>query len=192
MTYEEQDKMYSAKKEINNLPPRDVGGIYKDEICDFNEMERQQKRLIDLIVSPPKFLIDEKEKIRICYPLVFKVVDNECGFGKSTTALHAIIDYYCDSSHRNNKIIWVTERTKDCEENAKKLNELVQIENFAIAITGSVPRVLREEYIRQYQVVFITHERYRRLAKQYNADERDSFKEGHQVSLMKKLICRIL
>ena len=49
---------------------------------------------------------------------VYKVVDNECSFGRSTVALQGIIHYYSNPFNRNNKVIWVTERVEDCEENA--------------------------------------------------------------------------
>lgn len=182
MTFEEQDKIWVARSKINRLPERDLGGIYKDEVVNIKEMEQQRKQLTNLIVLSPPFYFDEHFKIH--YPLTFRVVDNECSFGKSTAALNGIIEYYTNPDNRNHKVLWVTERIEDCEENANKLNELTGIENFAIAITGAVPRVLREEYVRKYDVIFITHERYRRLARYYNEDERKSFQDGKYVLII--------
>ena len=187
MTIEEQDKIDIAINKINKLPPRELGGIYKDEVFYPKEMERQKKFLTDLIISPPSFIFDKKT-LGINYPLIFKVIDNECGFGKSTVALYGIIKYFNNYETRDNKVIWVTERIEDCEENAKKLNELTEIEDFAIAITGETTRALREEYVRKYKVIFITHERYRRLARYYNEDERNSFKEGKQLLIIDEKI----
>lgn len=187
MTIEEQEKIYVAVDKVSKLPPRELGGIYKDEVFNPTEMERQKRFLTNLIVTPPSFIFDEKT-LQIRYPLIFKVVDNECGFGKSTVALYGIIHYFNNYATRDNKVIWVTERIEDCEENAKKLNELTDIEDFAIAITGETTRALREEYVRKYKIIFITHERYRRLSRYYNQDERNSFKEGKQLLIIDEKI----
>ncbi len=183
MDVEEHEKIYSAMKKLSGLPPRDIGGIYKDEICNFKEVEKQRKSLISMITTFPDFIFDEKS-LKIYYPLKFKVVDNECAFGKSTVALQGIVHYFANPSNRNNKIIWVTERIEDCEENAKWLNDITEIENFAVAITSEMPRLLREEYIRKYSVIFITHERYRRLSREYNTEERSSFQDGKQLMII--------
>ena len=181
MTFEEQEKIWIAEEKIKKLPERDLGGIYKDEVCNFREMERQKKYLTDLIINPPPIIFDE---LNAYCPLTFRVVDNECSFGKSTVALYGIIYYYDDSDNRNNKILWVTERIEDCEENAKKLNELTEIPNFAVSITTEIPRFLREEYVRSHNVIFITHERYRRLSRYYNEEERKSFKDGKYILII--------
>lgn len=187
MNIEEQEKIYTALSKIKELPKREIGGIYKDEICNFKEMEQQKKSLLNLLVNPPPFLFDENS-MKIYYPLTFKVVDNECSFGKSTVALQGIIHYYSNPFNRNNKVIWVTERVEDCEENAQWLNDITGIENFAVAITVDVPRGLREEYIRKYSVIFITHERYRRLSREYNEDERNSFQNGKHLMIIDEKI----
>lgn len=187
MNIEEQEKIYTALSKIKELPQRELGGIYKDEICNFKEMEQQKKSLLNLIVNPPPFLFDENS-MKIYYPLTFKVVDNECSFGKSTVALQGIIHYYSNPFNRNNKVIWVTERVEDCDENAQWLNDITGIENFAVAITVDVPRGLREEYIRKYSVIFITHERYRRLSREYNEDERNSFQNGKHLMIIDEKI----
>lgn len=183
MKIEEQEKIYTALKKIAELPKRELGGIYKDEVCNFKEMEQQRKGLTNLIVSPPPIVFDENS-MKIHYPLVFRVVDNECSFGKSTVALQGIIHYYSNPHNRNNKVIWVTERIEDCEENAKWLNDITGIENFAVAITKNVPRFMREEYNRKYYVIIITHERYRRLSREYNKDERDSFQKDKNLMII--------
>ncbi len=187
MTIEEQDKIDIAINKVNKLPPRELGGIYKDEVFNPIEMERQRKFLTNLIIAPPSFIFDEKTR-NFHYPLIFKVVDNECGFGKSTVALYGLLKYFNNYITRDNKAIWVTERIEDCEENAKKLNELTGLEDFAIAITGETTRALREEYVRKYKVIFITHERYRRLSRYYNQDEKNSFKEGKHLLIIDEKI----
>ena len=177
-----------ALEKIKQEPPRNIGGKYHNEICDDEELKRQQKFLMDLITKPnnPVPIIDENGNL-IPPPLVIKVVDNDCTFGKTTLSLYAIIKLYNHIFTENWRVIWVADKKEDCNKNAQKLNGLVGFD-LAVAITGDISSTKRINYAKNFDVIFITQERYRRLARYYNEEERKFFKYNRQLLIIDEKI----
>lgn len=177
-----------ALEKIKQEPPRNIGGKYHNEICDDEELKRQQKFLMDLITKPnnPVPIIDENGNL-IPPPLVIKVVDNDCTFGKTTLSLYAIIELYNHIFTENWRVIWVADKKEDCNKNAQKLNGLVGFD-LAVAITGDISPTKRINYAKNFDVIFITSERYRRLARYYNEEERKFFKYNRQLLIIDEKI----
>jgi hypothetical protein len=177
-----------ALEKIKKEPPRNIGGKYHNEICDDEEIKRQQKFLMDLITKhkSPIPEIDENGNF-IAPPLLMKIVDNDCTFGKTTLSLYAIIELYNSIFTENWRVIWVADKKEDCKKNAQKLNELLGFD-LGVAITGEISASIRKNYAKNFDVIFITHERYRRLARYYNEGERDFLKYNRQLLIIDEKI----
>ena len=58
--------------------------------------------------------IDENGNF-IAPPLLMKIVDNDCTFGKTTLSLYAIIELYNSIFSENWRVIWVADKKEDCK-----------------------------------------------------------------------------
>lgn len=94
----------------------------------------------------------------------FKVIDLECGTGKSRTTMEILADNCDENIH---KYLYVVERNADAVESAKRINLLA---NKTIAIAVNKDTYNRKEFnniknkLNTYRVVIISHEKYKALA----------------------------
>lgn len=109
----------------------------------------------------------------------FKVIDNECGTGKSRTTMEILADNCNENIH---KYLYVVERNADAIESAKRINLLA---NKTVAIAVNKDTHDRKEFnkikgkLNTYRVVIISHEKYKALAvdkinRKYFIDARDT------------------
>ncbi len=102
----------------------------------------------------------------------FKVLDNECGTGKSATTEKAL------SKIENMKALLVKERNSDAIESAKRINKLA---NKTIAIAINSDTYNKKEFnkikkdIWKYPILIISHEKYKVLA--IDKKQREYFKK---------------
>ena len=124
--------------------------------------------IVDEIIK--QRLKDYQEKL-IVYgssPNYFVVKNNECSFGKTTIALNSLLQYREHNPRK--RVLYVAERIDQCNENAEYVNKLFNCE-VACSIVGNMEREKREECLNNYDIVFITHERYKKLCRKYNKCE---------------------
>lgn len=114
----------------------------------------------------------------------FIVEDFECSWGKSTLALDTLLLY--KQKNPDKRILYVSERKEQCTENAKTVNKLFGKEVAKAIISGDVKD--REKYLNDYDIIFITHERYRRISRLKNDDERDIFTTNRHLLIIDEKI----
>lgn len=96
--------------------------------------------------------------------IYFKVIDLECGTGKSRTTMEILADNCDENIH---KYLYVVERNADAIESAKRINLLA---NKTVAIAVNTDTYNRKEFnkikdkLKDYKVVIISHEKYKALA----------------------------
>ena len=111
----------------------------------------------------------------------FIVKDLESSWGKSTFALNTLPLY--KQQNPNKRILWIAERVEQCEKNADDVNKMFGKE-IAGAIVGGMGKEMREEYLQDYDIIFMTHERYRRLCRPYNQEERKLYTDNRHLLLI--------
>ena len=114
-------------------------------------------------------------------PNSFIVKDLESSWGKSTFALNTLPLY--KQQNPNKRILWVAERIEQCEKNADDVNKMFN-QNIAGAIVGGMGEKQREEYLQEYDIIFMTHERYRRLSRLYNQEEKAKYTDNRHLLLI--------
>lgn len=114
-------------------------------------------------------------------PNCFIVKDLESSWGKSTFALNTLPLY--KQQNPNKRILWVAERIEQCEKNADDVNKMFGKE-IAGAIVGGMGEPIRKEYLQDYDIIFMTHERYRRLCRPYNQEERKLYIDNRHLLLI--------
>jgi hypothetical protein len=114
----------------------------------------------------------------------FIVEDFECSWGKSTIALDTLLLY--KQKNTDKRILYVTERKEQCTEYAEKVNNLFGKEVAKAIISGDVSE--REKYLKQYDIIFITHERYRRIGRLKNQSERNIFTDNRHLLIIDEKI----
>jgi len=94
----------------------------------------------------------------------FKVLDLECGTGKSITTEEALAEI----TKYNKKALLVKERNSDCINAAKRINKLAANQEIAIAINSDTHNLKQFNKIKgelyTYSIVIISHEKYKVLA----------------------------
>lgn len=114
-------------------------------------------------------------------PNCFIVKDLECSWGKSTFALNTLPLY--KQQNQNKRVLWVTERIEQCLKNADDVNKMFD-KDIAGAIVGGMGEEQREEYLQDYDIIFITHERYKRLSRIYNQEERAKYTDNRHLLII--------
>lgn len=108
---------------------------------------------------------------------IFKVIDLECGTGKTRTAEEAFAEYKC----YNYNVLFVRERIEDCISSAKRINKLAE-KVIAIAVNTETYNTREfnkiKKTLKDYRIVIITHEKYKSLCsdkenKKYFEEQRD-------------------
>jgi superfamily II DNA or RNA helicase len=117
----------------------------------------------------------------------FKVIDLECGTGKSLTAEEAFVEMALNT---DKKALFILERTDDCDKSAKKLNKLAEKE---IAISVHSKNTTSKEFnetiskeLIKYPVVIITHEKYKELS--INEKIQNIFIEGRDILVIDEFL----
>ena len=113
-------------------------------------------------------------------PNCFIVKDLESSWGKTTFALNTLPLY--KNNNPQKRVLYVSERQKQCTDNAEYVNNLFGKEVAKAIISGNSTR--RKEYLQDYDIIFITQERYRRLGCKYNRDERDLFIDNRHLLII--------
>jgi len=95
----------------------------------------------------------------------FKVIDLECGTGKSLTAEESLLEMAINT---DKKALFVLERTDDCDRTASKLNKLA---GKLIAIAVHSKNTTSREFdktisktLSKYPIIIITHQEYKELS----------------------------
>lgn len=116
----------------------------------------------------------------------FKVIDLECGTGKTVTAEEALSEI---SMNMDKKVLFVRERNDDCIASAEKINQLVG-KTVAIAVNSNTYNVRKFNKIKKdlvkYSVVIITHEKYKALS--IDKQNRKYFKEDRQILVIDEFL----
>lgn len=119
--------------------------------------------------------------------------NNECAFGKSYVALKGAVKYISDSTRISfDGVLFVCEFKKDCEKNAKTLNEWYKKytdidEDVAIDIDpASMSSKEIKRYLAEYSFIFITHSKYRRLI--LNSKDKFLFTKGRGLLIIDEYI----
>lgn len=113
----------------------------------------------------------------------FIVEDFEASWGKSTFALNTLPQY--KEKNPCKRVLWIVERIDQCTKNVEDITKLFNNnENIAGAIVGGMSSQTREEYLNNYDIIFITSERYRRLSRLYNTEERKLYTENRHLLII--------
>lgn len=142
-----------------------------DDLIDTDLYIQQQQDFQDLIINGYN-------------PNCFIVEDFECSWGKSTLALNTIPLY--KQQNPNKRILYVVERKEQCTDNAEYVNNLFGKEVAKAIISGDVAE--REQYLKDYDIIFITHERYRRISRLKNQSERNIFTDNRHLLIIDEKI----
>ena len=151
-----------------------------DDVIDEKLYIQQQKDFQDLIINGHNSNF-------------FKVEDYESSWGKSTLALNTLPLY--KQKNPDKRVLYVSERIKQCTDNADYVNSLYGKDSkVASAIIGNTPKQQRKEILQDSDIIFITHERYRRLCRTDNEDERELFTNNrHLLIIDEKLeMCKLI
>lgn len=114
-------------------------------------------------------------------PNYFIVEDYEATWGKSTLSLNTLPLY--KQNNPNKRVLYVSERADQCTENAETVNKLFGKE-VAKAIVSGVSKENREKYLQEYDIIFITQERYRRLSRPYNKEEKKLYTDNRHLLIV--------
>lgn len=141
---------------------------FPDDVIDKELYIQQQQDFQKLIING-------------CNPNCFIVEDFECSWGKSTLALNTLPLY--KQKNPDKRILYVTERKEQCTDNAEYVNNLFGKE-VAKAIVSGISKEDREEYLKDYDIIFITQERYRRLSRPYNQEEKKLYTDNRHLLII--------
>lgn len=139
-----------------------------DNVIDKDLYIQQQQDFQDLIINGYN-------------PNCFIVKDYECAWGKSTQALNTLLLY--KQNNPNKRVLYVAERKEQCTENAEYVNNLFGKE-VAKAIVSGITKEDREKYLQDYDIIFITQERYRRLSRPYNQEEKSFYTDNRHLLII--------
>ncbi len=139
-----------------------------DDVIDTDLYIQQQQKFQDLIINGYN-------------PDCFIVKDLEASWGKSTLALDTLPLYKQQNPHK--RILYVSERKEQCTENAEYVNSLFGKEVAKAIITG-VSKEDREKYLKNHDIIFITQERYRRLSRPFNQDEKNLYTDNRHLLII--------
>lgn len=142
-----------------------------DDVIDKDLYIQQQQDFKDLIINghnPDSFIVE----------------DFECSWGKSTLALNTLPLY--KQKNPDKRVLYVSERKEQCTENAEKVNKLFGKKVAKAIISGDVKD--REKYLNDYDIIFITHERYRRISRLKNDKEREIFTANRHLLIIDEKI----
>ena len=142
------------------------------DILNKNLYLQQQKDFQNLIINGNN-------------PNCFIVKNLESSWGKSTFALNTLPLYI--QKNPNKRVLWVAERIEQCTKNAEDVNKLFGTE-LAGAIIGGMKSEQRKQYLQDYDIIFITHERYKRLSRLYNKDEQNLYTENRHLLIIDEKI----
>jgi hypothetical protein len=134
---------------------------------------------------------------------LFKVIDNECGTGKSRTAEEA----FAEQTSSKLKVLFVRERIEDCIRSANRINRLAG-KRLAIAVNTETYNTkefnIIKKTLKDYKIVIITHEKYKSLCidkenKKYFEENRDilvideflNMSKGNELTINQKWISNI-
>lgn len=150
--------------------------IMLDEIKDNEKREKQLQNFKNSII----YSIN---------PNQFEIYDFEPTWGKTTEAKSLLLEY--KKVNPNKRILWVTEKKEDCKKIANDINVLFG-EKVAKAIIGGMSKETRKKILKEYEIVIITHERYRRISRIYNQEERVLYQEDRHLLIIDEHInmCR--
>jgi triphosphoribosyl-dephospho-CoA synthetase len=117
----------------------------------------------------------------------FKVIDLECGTGKSLTAEEAFVEMALTT---DKKALFVLERTDDCDKSVEKLNKLAK-KTIARAVhskntTAKQFNETLSKELTKYPVVIITHEKYKELS--INEKVQKIFSEGRNILVIDEFL----
>jgi hypothetical protein len=139
---------------------------------------------------------------------IFKVLDHECGTGKSRTVEEAFAEYETtEFACYNFKVLFVRERIEDCINSAKRINELAG-KTIAIAVNTKTYNTKEfnkiKKTLKDFRIVIITHEKYKSLCtdkenKKYFEEKRDTLVideflnmcKGNELTINQKWISNI-
>ncbi|MDS0527127.1 hypothetical protein NNC19_15655 [Clostridium sp. SHJSY1] len=111
----------------------------------------------------------------------FNVIDMEAGGGKSIAIQEALADLYkIDPSRKSVLVMKFIDKNEDSYSACKRINELAGKE-IAIAVNHGTLKTMIDK-IKDYQVVIITHEKYKRLS--INSKERQVFTQGRSILVL--------
>lgn len=113
-------------------------------------------------------------------PNCFIVKDLEAGWGKTTFARNHLLLY--KKLNPQKRVLYVSERKEQCTYNAKCVNNLFGNEVAKAIISGD--SLNRKEYLQEYDIIFITQERYKRLGCKYNQEERQLFMDNRHLLII--------
>lgn len=115
----------------------------------------------------------------------FKVLDLECGTGKSVTTEEALAEI----TKYNKKALLVKERNSDCINAAKRINELAN-KDIAIAINSDTYDLKQFNKIKgelyTYSIVIISHEKYKVLA--VDKKQREYFTKDRNILIIDEFL----
>lgn len=123
---------------------------------------------------------------------IIDVYDFEPTWGKTTEVRDILPEY--KRINPNKRVLWVTERKKDCEELERDINKMFKKTDIkAKAIVGHSSAEQREKILEKYDIVIVTHERYRRLSRLYNQEKKVFQDNRHLLIIDEKLdMCKTI
>jgi hypothetical protein len=107
----------------------------------------------------------------------FKVIDLECGTGKSISAEEAL-------ATTTKKVLFVRERTEDCDNSAKRINDLAK-KIIAKSIHSKNTKAITEDLL-DFPVIVITHEKYKELS--INPKAQKLFSKGRNILIIDEFL----
>lgn len=140
--------------------------------CSDEEVALDEIKNIELRQEQLNLLTNNILNLR--NPNKFDVYDFEPAWGKTTEVKRILLEYKRKNIEKRD--LWVTERKDDCKELEAEINGLFKNTSIkAKAIIGRVPFKKRKSILEKFDIVIITHERYRRLSRKSNEEERMYF-----------------
>lgn len=142
-----------------------------DNVVNKELYKQQQQNFKDLIINgfnPDSFIVE----------------DFECTWGKSTIALDTLLLY--KQRNPEKRVLYVAERKEQCTKYTKKVNDLFGKEIAKAIISGDIAE--RKDYLKKYDIIFITHERYRRIGRLKNQEERNIFTDNRHLLIIDEKI----
>lgn len=116
----------------------------------------------------------------------FKVIDLECGTGKTIIAEETLSDMVRNT---DKKALFVRERNEDGIKSAERINKLVGKE-VAIAINSDTFNILEfnkiKKELKKYSIIIISHERYKMLS--VDRANRKYFEEDRQILIIDEFL----
>lgn len=113
----------------------------------------------------------------------FLVLNHEASFGKTIYAEKALIE----AANMGKRSIFCRQFIENCNESANRINKLAK-EQIAIAIDHDNLQEYKDT-IKEYPIVIITHEKYRRLSK--DLEQQNIFKLGREILVIDEQISMV-